>query len=71
MGLSGKSIGYRKAGDPHPDMLGSELESFAAAIRDNTVVPISGRDGRAALAVALSVIDESKKAAQALRTHGE
>lgn len=71
MGLSGKSIGYRKAGDPHPDMLCAELESFASAIRNNVEVPISGRDGRAALAVALAVIEESKKAAQALRNHGQ
>jgi len=64
LGASGKNIGYRKGGDASIDMLRSELTSFAASIAQNTPVAVTGEDGRAALAVALQVIEESHNAAQ-------
>ncbi len=62
LGLSGKNLGYRKAGDKGLDMLQAELTAFAAAIRGERPVAVSGREGRAALAVALAVIEQSQKA---------
>lgn len=65
LGASGKSIGYTRAGDSARDMLQAELEAFAAAVREDQPVPVTGREGREALAVALAVIEESDKSAQA------
>jgi predicted dehydrogenase len=65
LGNSGQNIGYMKTGDTSTDMLCAELESFAAAILEDRPPPISGGDGRDALAVALSVIEESHKGARA------
>jgi predicted dehydrogenase len=70
LGLSGRQLGYQKAGDPQLDMLKAELEAFAAAIQNNQPAPITGHEGREALAVALSVIEESRKAAQSLAADG-
>jgi predicted dehydrogenase len=69
LGSSGKNIGYMKAGDASVDMLGAELKAFAAAIREDRPVPITGHEGREALAVALAIIDESQKASKALVDH--
>ena len=71
LGESGKRIGYLKKGDAAQDMLEAELSAFARAIIDDTPVAVTGREGREALAVALEVISESKKAAQAFKAHGE
>ena len=70
LGLSGRQLGYQKAGDPQLDMLRAELESFAEAINNNRPAPITGHDGREALAVALAVIEESRKAAELLAADG-
>jgi predicted dehydrogenase len=64
LGQSGKNIGYMKAGDASQDMLKTELTAFGNAILENKPAPISGRDGRDALAVALAVIEESAKASE-------
>jgi hypothetical protein len=37
--------------------LGRELVSFVAAVRGTAPVPVSGDDGRRALAVALEIVD--------------
>jgi predicted dehydrogenase len=65
LGQSGKKLGYLKEGETSQDMLEMELKAFAEAIKGNIPVPISGADGRAALQVALAVIDESRTSAQA------
>lgn len=65
LGASGKHLGYFKTGDKSCDMLQAELEAFGAAILDDLPVPVSGEEGRAALAVALEVIAESRRAALA------
>jgi hypothetical protein len=70
MGQSGQNLGYMKAGDDSQDMLQAELQAFASAIVQNHPPPISGREGRDALAVALSVIEKSDKASEAFRTDG-
>lgn len=64
LGESGKNLGYMKAGDKTPDMLEMELKAFASAIIENLPPPISGREGREALAVALAVIEESHKGSE-------
>lgn len=64
LGQSGKSLGYFKATNKTTDMLQAELASFAAAIREDRPPAISGEDGRAALTVALAVVEESRKAAE-------
>ena len=70
MGASGKSIGYRKAGDKSQDMLQAELTAFVEAIRGNRPVAVTGREGREALAVALAVIAESQPAAEVPKPDG-
>jgi predicted dehydrogenase len=70
LGLSGRQLGYQKAGDPQLDMLRAELEAFAKAIGSGGPAPITGQDGREALAVALAVIEESRKAAELLAADG-
>lgn len=71
LGESGKQIGYvKKAGDTK-DMLEAEITAFVRAIADDGLVAVSGREGRDALAVALQVMSESKKAAELLRNHGQ
>jgi len=70
LGQSGRNLGYFKATNKATDMLQAELESFAAAIRENKSPAISGEEGRDALAVALAVVEESRKAAEAFRKNG-
>jgi predicted dehydrogenase len=70
LGASGRQIGYRKAGDPSRDMLHLELEAFAEAVRGTIPVPITGHDGREALAVALAVIEAGRKATEAFDSNG-
>ena len=69
LGESGKNLGYFKTGDKSCDMLKTELEAFANSIREDGPSPISGEEGRAALAVALEVIEESRKAAMAFESN--
>lgn len=69
LGESGKKIGYVKKAGNDKDMLEAEITAFAQAIIDDTVVAITGSEGRAALAVALQVISESKKAAKLFKSH--
>jgi len=71
LGESGKNLGYMKAGDSTGDMLEKELTAFAEAILDNRPVPVSGREGRDALAVALAVIEESNKASMSFAADGK
>lgn len=68
LGESGKSLGYMKVGDGEYDMLRAELEAFANTINGVEPVPVSGREGREALAVALAVIKEGGKASDAFVT---
>ncbi len=70
LGESGKRIGYLKKSEQALDMLAAEITSFAEAVAGDTPVAITGKEGRDALAVALQVIEESKKAAETFRTHG-
>lgn len=63
LGESGKNIGYLKRGDKSKDMLSAELEAFALAIGNTISVPVTGKEGRDALKVALAVIEKSKQAA--------
>jgi predicted dehydrogenase len=49
------------------DALTLELESFAAAVRGHAAPPVSGEDGRRALAVALRIVGEIERALPALR----
>lgn len=60
LGLSGRNLGYRQVGDKSQDMLQAELAAFAAAIRGDRPVAVTGREGREALAVALAVIAQSQ-----------
>ncbi|MEZ5359907.1 MAG: Gfo/Idh/MocA family oxidoreductase [Candidatus Zixiibacteriota bacterium] len=69
LGESGKKIGYVKKSGDDKDMLEAEISAFVNAVKNNTDVIITGNEGRAALAVALQVISESKKAAELFRTH--
>ncbi len=71
LGDSGKKVGYVKTGESTRDMLETELTVFTDALINNRPVPISGREGRDALAVALAVIDESHKSAQAFVENGK
>jgi predicted dehydrogenase len=64
LGQSGQNLGYLKAGDTSRDMLQAELMAFAQAISENRPPPISGREGRNALAVALAVIEEGGRASE-------
>lgn len=64
IGQSNKVLGYSKAGDTSRDMLETELRAFAAAISNDGPVPISGREGREALAVALAVIEKGRQATE-------
>jgi predicted dehydrogenase len=41
--------------------LGYELDSFIAAVRGDAPVPVSGHDGRRALAVALEIVDRTQR----------
>ena len=58
---------------PEGDALRLELESFVAAVRGESAVPVTGDDGRDALAVALQIvadIERSRQAASAARGPG-
>jgi predicted dehydrogenase len=58
---------------PEGDALRLELESFVAAVRGTVPVPVTGEDGRDALAVALQIvgdIERSRAAMTAARTAG-
>jgi len=70
LGQSGKNLGYMKAGDSAHDMLEMELKAFAEAIIENRPSPITGREGREALAVALAVVEESNKASESFAADG-
>jgi predicted dehydrogenase len=52
---------------PEGEPLRLEHESFISAIRGETPVVVSGEDGRAALAVALRIVDEINKSLPKLR----
>ncbi len=67
LGASGRKLGYYKTGDKTKDMLKAELEAFTASIIENKPAPISGEEGRQALAVALEIITESQRAAAAFK----
>ena len=41
--------------------LARELESFIGAVRGDAPVPVSGHDGRRALAVALEIVERSQR----------
>jgi predicted dehydrogenase len=41
--------------------LAFELKSFIAAVRDEAEVPVTGRDGREALAVALEIVERTRR----------
>ena len=71
LGESGRSIGYFKTGDKEQDMLEAELSAFAAAIRGERDVAVTGPEGRQALEVALRVIEESHKTALAYTGDGK
>ncbi len=64
LGQSDKKLGYIKAGDTSHDMLEAELKAFAAAISDDQPVPITGPEGREALAIALAVIEKGRQATE-------
>jgi predicted dehydrogenase len=52
---------------PEGDALTLELQSFIDAIRGKAPVPVSGRAGREALAVALKIVSEIEKGMPAMR----
>ncbi|NMC44382.1 MAG: Gfo/Idh/MocA family oxidoreductase [candidate division Zixibacteria bacterium] len=70
LGLSGRNLGYRKAGDKSQDMLQAELAAFVDAVRGNRPPAVTGREGRDALAVALAVIEQSRQASGRSEMHG-
>ena len=45
-------------GSQDDNPLKSELETFIAAVRDQTAPPVTGEDGRAALKIALDITDK-------------
>jgi predicted dehydrogenase len=51
---------------PEAEPLQLELESFAAAVRGEQPVPVSGEDGRDALAIALRIVREIERTLPAL-----
>jgi len=51
---------------PEAEPLKLELESFAAAVRGEQAVPVSGEDGRDALAIALRIVREIERTLPAL-----
>jgi predicted dehydrogenase len=55
-GVSAEHMGFEKA-----DSLGSELGAFVQSVRNREVPLVSGKDGRNALRVALSIMDQIKK----------
>jgi len=55
---------------PEGEPLRLELESFAAALRGEQPVAVSGSDGREALAVALAIVAEIERTLPALRGAG-
>jgi predicted dehydrogenase len=52
---------------PEDDALRLELDSFARAVAGEAPPPVSGRDGRRALAVALRIVQEIERTLPALR----
>ncbi len=69
LGQSGQNLGYMKAGDSAHDMLEAELRAFADSIKTGQPPPVSGREGREALAVALAVVEISGKASESFVNH--
>lgn len=65
LGASGQRLGYFKGGDKSRDMLEAELQAFIDAVILDSPVPITGEEGRQALAVALEIICESQRTTQA------
>jgi predicted dehydrogenase len=55
-GVSAEHLSFEKA-----DSLGAEVEAFVRSVRNREVPLVSGRDGRNALRVALSIMDQIKK----------
>ncbi len=53
---------------PEGDALKLELESFVAAVRGESPVPVTGEDGRDALAVALQIVADIERSRAALAT---
>jgi predicted dehydrogenase len=53
---------------PEGDALKLELESFVAAVRGESPVPVTGADGRDALAVALQIVADIERSRAALAT---
>src|SRR3990172_10258225 len=51
---------------PEGDALKLELESFVAAVRGEAPVPVTGADGRDALAVALRIVGDIERSRSAL-----
>ncbi len=51
---------------PEGDALRLELESFVAAVRGETPVPVTGEDGRDALAVALQIVADIERSRAAI-----
>ena len=70
LGQSGRHIGYIQAGDSTRDMLRAELEAFAAAVRGERAVPVTGEEARRALEAALKVIEAGREAADVAHVHG-
>jgi predicted dehydrogenase len=70
LGLSGRNLGYRKAGDKSQDMLQAELAAFVDAVRGDRPPAVTGREGREALAVALAVIEQSRQASDRSEMNG-
>jgi len=71
LGQSSKKLGYVAAGDDSQDMLQAELQAFADALNDKSPVPVTGEEGRKALAVALAVNREGQKATENFVSHDQ
>jgi predicted dehydrogenase len=70
LGQSGRNIGYIQAGDSTRDMLRAELEAFAAAVKGECPVPVTGEEARRALEAALAVIEAGREAGDVAHIHG-
>jgi hypothetical protein len=51
-------VSFERKSFDKADALKSELEAFVHSVKNREIPPVSGRDGRDALGVALKIIDQ-------------